>query len=690
MSEQQLKMSKILHDIIHNENEFVEEYYGVGVNVYKDIDKYLEQLDDINDKIFLAQWCNNFSKVQELIGNLKLSDYQMKKYIILKNKNSEINETINFKILDEKYSFLDNMMDMITADSDIQDQILSLSDSRLKLFEKMYLRLQQMTDYYNPYVTSILQRIGYVSLDISWKNKFHKYDELLLDIDNAINSGIELSDKDIDTMLYLCTSSIVHNVPNMSEMQRFEENGTLDYIETQKGIEHAIRENDAETLKFYILDIAYGIGSEKAKEICKRFNINGIEITSENKDTFEMYLAIYQVVNEENPEVLKQLLEELSKIIVPKKDFRRIIVFENDLRKAFAHDLNRQVFKTDSLDFLTIDGINIYDAGVDFKMIVTAIGAYQSNFGDKDNYYNYWNSSTIRSHGNCCSLIGNSNLSMATVKNVIFGFSTMSDNMLLLSGNSDINSTPDSRNFNTTGSRSQRYMNADDMLNNTRGDYNELVYERRDLSSNPKYYKKNPDYIVFIEEYENFDEWINKFKDKPKQLEYLQQQKHEQERLWNESLKAAKNFGIPIVKINREKIAKSESKKINIMVEQFKETLNPNLLTDIIVSFENSRVGNSGLHSPIQGKYFGCNKMSIILEGIKSAINNINDDSKKNNLYFSLYKILIEEQRKVDSCKYGKRNKGQTPGINFEKEINQIEQILTNNNIDYSVDGRKK
>lgn len=690
MNERQIKINKIIQNIIKNEKEYVEEYYGAIFYVYKDIDKYLEQFDDINDKIYLAQWCNNFSKVQELINSLTLTDYQKNKYFILKSKNDEVDETINFRILDEKYSFLDNIMDMITTDIDIQDRIVSLSDSRLKLFKKMYYRLQQMTDYYNPYITSILQAIGYAASDMNEKNRVNNYEGLLLDIDKAINNGLELSDNDIDIMLYLCTSSIRHNIPNLNEMKNFEKEGTLDFIETQKGIEKAKEENNLNELKFYILSTAYGIGLKKAQEICKKFNINNIEITNENKDTLEMYLAIYQIVNENDPFVLKELYDQFVKIMNPQKDFRRIVVFENDLRKAFASDLNRQVFKVDGKNFSLIDNVKIYDAGVDFKMIVTAIGSYQGNFEDKENYFNYWNSPKIRSHGNCCSLIGNSNLSMATVKNVIFGFSTMSDNMLLLSGISDINSTPDSRDFNTTKNRAQKYMNANDMLNNTRGDYNELVYERRDLSSNPKYYKKNPDYIVFIEEYENFEEWFERFKDKPKQLEYLHQQKQEQERQWKESLKAAKNFGIPIVKINREKVAKSEYNKTIMLVEQFKETLDPKLLSNIIITFENSRVGNSGLHAPIQGKYFSHSKMSIIFDEIKTSINSINDDAIKNNLYFSLYKAIIDEQRKVESCKYSKRKKGQIPGINFEKEISELEQVLTNNNVDYSIVGRAK
>lgn len=106
---------------------------------------------------------------------------------------------------------------------------------------------------------------------------------------------------------------------------------------------------------------------------------------------------------------------------------------------------------------------------------------------------------------------------------------------------------------------------------------------------------------------------FEKYKDKPKQLEYLRKQKELEDKFWLESLKAAKNFGIPIVKINREKVAKSEYEKIQKLVKDFTETKNPELLSIIITSFESSRVGNAGLHAPIREKYFSSKKLLLFL-----------------------------------------------------------------------------
>ncbi len=671
MTESQKKISAILHEIINNEEEILENYYGIAINIYKNIDKYLNRLESIYDQIYVAQWCNHIDKARELIAKLDLPEDEKQKYQELKEKNIEIDETLNFKILSKKYQFLDNIMDMITADLQVQDQILSLSDSRLKIFEKMYLRIQQLTDYYNPYITSILQIMGYVSLDTHWKNKNHIYDHLLKELEEVVEKGEELTDREIETLLFLFTSSIQYTIPNLDEMRRFGEKDTIDQQESEEMVAKAKQEKDVETLKFAILAKSYGIHIDEAKRIVDQYHIEEIELTSENMDVFEIYLSLVQIIKETDPDVLTELYDEIVSIMNPEMDFRRMIVFENDLRKAFARDLNQQIWMTDNQPHKEMDGVEVYDAGTDFKMIITVIGAYQDDFTTKENYSKYWNSPLIRSHGNCCSLIGNSNLSMAPVKNVILGFSTMSDNMLLLSRTRDINSTPDSRKFDTTGIRAQEYKSADQMLDDTRSDYNELVYERRDLGSNPKFFKKNPDYIVYIEEYEKEDFYLEKYKDDSEKIEYMKNQRRCQEKYWQESKKAAMDFGVPIVKINRETVAKSERKKMEDMVEDFKETRDMRLMKQVITKFESNRVGNARAHDLIREEYFSEATISRFLKEMKDSIEEEKEPAIKKNLYLALYHNLMEEQEKVKKALY-QRNQKQTPGIHFEKEMEEV------------------
>ena len=93
-----------------------------------------------------------------------------------------------------------------------------------------------------------------------------------------------------------------------------------------------------------------------------------------------MYEAIARIICEDDADLLISIYDEFTKILNPKLDFMRITVFENNLRKEFAKALNNCVFKTENKPFKLVDGVKIIDAGEDFKMIGTAVGAYQDGF----------------------------------------------------------------------------------------------------------------------------------------------------------------------------------------------------------------------------------------------------------------------------------------------------------------------
>lgn len=159
------------------------------------------------------------------------------------------------------------------------------------------------------------------------------------------------------------------------------------------------------------------------------------------------------------------------------------------MRDIFLRHLTSSTFKCDGNNYEIQDGVKIFDAGTDFKVILTSVGSYKPEMETQLNYSQYWNSNSIRSHGNCCSLIANNNLSTATIRNICLGFSNFEDGMLLLSGSNDLNSTPTSRQINSQD-HFGKFMSANSLIDNTRSDYNELVFERRDLSSTREHYKK--------------------------------------------------------------------------------------------------------------------------------------------------------------------------------------------------------
>lgn len=689
-------LNDIKREIIYSDEESVEEYYGVQINVYKDIDKYLSKIPDIYDKIHIAQYANNYKKANELISSLQLDDETKAKYSSLLQNNADLNETIDIRVLLPKYSFLNDMIDMIVTNKDVQEQLLSLSDEKLELFKLMYQRISENVDYRVPYVTALLNRMGTMTPYTSWKNTYYRYEQLEGSIIESIKDGRELSVEEIDNLLYLYTTNVIWNVRGIEELRNFTKENGIFQISIDNIIQNEQKQEkkDINRIKNALLLKTYGIDLISAEALCKRYNIKGIKINQDNIDLFEMYKAMLEIIGENDANVLIDVYNQFSNQTEVSPNFMRVITFENAMRKIFAQNLNMSVFKCG--DNYTLEGdVKIFDAGTDFKMIVTAIGAYQSNFEDKDNYKEYWNSPTIRSHGNCCSLIGNNNLSMANPKNVIFGFSTMDDNMLLLSSSRDINSTPSSRQFNIATEQGLgtnytidgkeyssigrmglgiEFSNPDNLLDNTRGDYNELVYERRDLSSNPTFYKKNPDYIVYIEEYENIDEYFEQYKDNNEMLIYLNEQKEQQKYQLEQSLKAAKDFDIPIVKINRERCAKQAITEIEQSISDFENSLDPDLIKKIICQFENNRVGNHDKHVIIRDKYFSVAQMNSYLSKIEQVISNIEDRNLRNMLLNEYNRAIVGEQKKVESCKRFRKN-GQTSGFDFETTLNRIKAI---------------
>ena len=675
-------INQIKHEMYTSDEDVNREYYGSMQSYYENIDKYLDRIPDVYDKIYIAQYANNFEKANELISSLDLSDEIRRKYERLLQDNADLNETIDIRILSSKYNFLDDILDMIVTDKRVQEQLLSLSDEKLELFKMLYQRLEENVDYNIPYITTILNKMGRTTPYTAWRNTpYYRYEELENSIIEGLENGKELSTEEIDNLLYLYTSNLKWDINNLEELSDFP---NIFQSSVDAFMEKAQSEEpkDLDNIKLALLLKTYGINVKTATNICKKYNIKGIPITQENVDLFEMYKAMLDIIGEDNPDVLIDTYNQFSSQMSPHPNFMRTITFENSMRKVFAQTLNSSVYKcTDS--YTINDGVKIFDAGTDFKMIVTAIGAYQGDFPDQENYFDYWNSPTIRSHGNCCSLIGNNNLSMATPKNIILGFSTMDDNMLLLSGCKDLNSTTSSRNFNIASEESFgtnpddpyiEFSNPDILIDNTRGDYNELVYERRDLSSNPLFYKKNPDYIVFIEEYENIDDYFEEYKDNPDALAYLNEQKKSQEHQLEQSLKAAKDFNIPIVRINRETCAKQAIFEIEQLLSEFENTLNPEYLERMICQFENNRVGNHDKHLIIRSKYFSTTQMSTYLNRLEKTISNIEDTNLRNTLLNKYKKAIVREQEKIKKAGITRKS-GQTSGIDFESTLARIEEM---------------
>ena len=305
-------LNEIKKEMIYSHEDSIEEYYGQQISVYKDIDKYLIGITDIYDKIHIAQYANNYKKVNKLISELQLDEETQAKYSSLLQNNADLNETIDIRVLLPKYNFLSDILDMIVTNREVQEQLLSLTDEQLLTFKSMYQRISKNTDYKVPYVTALLNRMGVMTPYTSCKNKYYRYEKLENSITESVKEGKELSDDEIDNLIYLYTTNLIWDVKSIGELHDFaKENGifqtSLDSIIQD---EQNKEEKDINRIKNVLLLKTYGIDLKSAEALCRRYNIKGIQINQDNMDIFEMYRAMLEIIGENNANILFEVYNQ--------------------------------------------------------------------------------------------------------------------------------------------------------------------------------------------------------------------------------------------------------------------------------------------------------------------------------------------------------------------------------------------
>ena len=654
----------------HEKEEYIRAYYDRGASPsyirYTNIDKYIGLLENYDDKLELAQKTHNFDIAEKILKQYPFNNEERKKYEKLSENNEDIATVLNPKMLSEKYDFLGEKLDFVVNDKFVTRRLLNLSDEELELFKLLYNKAEKNN-------AEILHTLNYMPYWI--KN----CSELTSSILSNLNNNEKISDEIIEKLLWVYTTDknedysmkadIVNKLINIDDIANLEKI-IKEICDNAINEESPKKEKDINKIKEALIMSTYGIGLDKAQDLLGAYNISEIELNDENKQTMLMYLAMSQICNESSPEKLIAIYNEYTRDNSININYLRDVVFQNELRVLFAKELNNAY--TSVQDFKKIDeqdAIPIYDAGTEFKICMTAIGAYQGNFKNQENYFDYWNNKKILSHVNCCSLIANNNLASATISNICLGFSSFDEDMLIGGSNKDMNSTDGSEQMYGVQYWLSNLSSPENIINSTRGQYNEIDYERRDLG-NGEYYKKNPDFIVFFEEFDDVDNIDTD------NLE-IQQILSDEQIKWRESVKAAKEFGIPIVKINREKCAKSESEKIEESFQEYLETHDVTLLSNIITNFENNRTGTRE-HSYLTQKYFSNERIQDMLDKICVSVQELQDEKLKKLNAKELLKLLEREKENTERCNLIVRDKvtNEFLGFDVNKYLDSIDQLI--------------
>lgn len=513
-----------------NELRYLRYYYGDDLRDEGILSKALDKVSDVLDKITLLEWTGHFDEAWKLIKEL---DFDEDKFWSLKKFNFELEKTIDIRVLNKKYSFLDKVLNVITADIDFQQKLISLDDRELNLFKKL---MNDVPDkYFLSFAECFLDNMG----ESPFKDSMVRYDLLNQSLPDS------LSDAEREALIFLYNSRVSFDV------QSYEELGFLNSPEFW--MEKLNQANDLDEIKEVLLSRC-GFDLKSACLLIKTYDIKDVNVPS---SVLETYNYILKVIESESVSELKELGFE-------DKGFKNYYLFDRRLKEAFLENINQ------SLEF----------NGDSFKLLVTVLGAYGRD-REIDDYKDLWTRAKI-SPLMSCSLVSDDNLALAPVKTVILGFKEMNRNLLNMK-EQDLNSGVSENDLNQASKIPGNFQSSSSLIDETRSDYNELVFERYD-----DFKVVMPDYVLW-------------FRDNKKGYEM--------------ALKAASDFDIPLIEIDPYKLGEKWSLEISQMVERLNDSNFESLALEIITKFLNNRNGLS-LHREVLDEFFSDERFEEIVRDL--------------------------------------------------------------------------
>lgn len=513
-----------------NELRYLRYYYGDDLRDEGILSKALDKVSDVLDKITLLEWTGHFDEAWKLIKEL---DFDEDKFWSLKKFNFELEKTIDIRVLNKKYSFLDKVLNVITADIDFQQKLISLDDRELNLFKKL---MNDVPDkYFLSFAECFLDNMG----ESPFKDSMVRYDLLNQSLPD------NLSDAEREALIFLYNSRVSFDV------QSYEELEVLNLPEFW--MEKLNQANDLDEIKEVLLSRC-GFDLKSACLLIKTYDIKDVNVSP---SVLETYNYILKVIESESVLELKELGFE-------EKSYKNYYLFERRLKEAFLENINQ------SLEF----------NGDSFKLLVTVLGAYGKD-REIDDYKDLWTRAKI-SPLMSCSLVSDDNLALAPVKTVILGFKEMNRNLLNMK-EQDLNSGVSENDLNQASRIPGNFQSSSSLIDETRSDYNELVFERYD-----DFKVVMPDYVLW-------------FRDNKKGYEM--------------ALKAASDFDIPLIEIDPYKLGEKWSLEISQMVERLNDSNFESLALEIITKFLNNRNGLS-LHREVLDEFFSDERFEEIVRDL--------------------------------------------------------------------------
>ena len=410
-----------------------------------------------------------FLEKEEVQDKDKIKEYITQMYIT----NNDIVHTINWNLLQDKYVKTLGLekINIIGSFTRITDILLKLNDIQYEVFYKCL----------NHYITK--------NNDFDWNNAAYQIIRELYfgKIDNNdITQYIEdINTINLDNLLHILLNGDSVKVKSQEDINNYHKL-LIEKSDKQFNEEDISRKKDAIFLKAFGLtdytSLLRGFREQTKKGIGSIYDSYKSDINLIENEEIKKLFNFIRIVLESTS--IEQLTEIYNQIKIRKLDTYKL---ESLLKNEYLKLYNKTLLNPNTL---IQDEYGLYDAGVDFNIITTSVGAYHEC--TPTNYQEDWNRPSLASPHFCTSYIRNDMLGTAPVNNVLYGFSNMAQDSLVLSGANDIYSTGAS--ITSKAEINETYYGPDNQINNTplsKHKYNEMDFKRIQNGR-----KKQPDYIL--------------------------------------------------------------------------------------------------------------------------------------------------------------------------------------------------
>ena len=293
-------------------------------------------------------------------------------------RNNDVVANIKDELLDEQYisTLGEDKINFIACFEGIQDKILQMDDVSLKIFCGCIDNYEQNSGYED-----------WTSVALNILNNIDSYSELLENLE-------QLEEIDFNKLTKILQDENLFSIKTIEDIENFQQIRLEKCDEWIKG--------NLEDRKKAILYKLFGQSVEYTEFIVKMFgeDIENID-DGDEKDYVE---ALKEIMKLDDLDVLTEMYDSVNEIELPDK-----ISMEESIKSAYFKKYKddllhpKELSKFDKTELPDeLKEFSVYDAGTEFKMLMTSIAAYRAN--NPEDYKKDWNRPSLSSRTFLCKL----------------------------------------------------------------------------------------------------------------------------------------------------------------------------------------------------------------------------------------------------------------------------------------------